>query len=617
MSSAGICALAGPVPQIDSKISEARRNSSISSSTRTSTPARTAASRACDEACSASSLSSIVRLMVINLPTSLTPPLRSMRQTGVRRFVPDSKDRPHGARYERKAVADQKRRSLTYDDLYRLREVADPQISPDGETVAFVVVEADRDDDRNRSSIWTVRVGGGDPVRLTYGRADGKRIAFAISFSDAEVTFRTHLCVVDAGGGEPDDIAHWDGSAVAPAFSADGKTITFVGQPGAAPMHSRLYAVPSDGGVPAELAPDFDRNVMIGGPAYPGALPLVLDDGRILFCARDRGCTNAYVLENGAVTKIAGDATSVVAGLRVAGDRIAYVVSSPTIPSDVFVASTDGSREQRLTALNADLIDELELHPCEERTFTATDGLEIHGWVIKGEGPGPQPLLVDIHGGPHNAWSPAFDTAHLYHETLAAQGWTILRLNPRGSDGYGEDFYTAVLGKWGEIDEQDFISAVDTLVDEGLVDPNRVAVCGYSYGGHMTNWLTAKTDRFAAAVSGGCLSNYMSFYGNSDLGYWIGEYEFGAEAYEARDRFAELSPISYVEHVKTPTLILHGENDDRCPVGQAEEWFISLRRLGTKVEFVRYPGASHLFILSGRPTHRIDYNRRIAEWVTG
>ena len=132
----------------------------------------------------------------------------------------------------------------------------------------------------------------------------------------------------------------------------------------------------------------------------------------------------------------------------------------------------------------------------------------------------------------------------------------------------------------------------------------------------MTNWLTAHTDRFTAAVSGGCVSERASIYGTSDLGCWIGSYEFGAELHEARERFAELSPISYVENVTTPTLILHGENDDRCPIGQAEEWFASLQRLGRAVEFVRYPGASHLFILNGRPSHRIDYNRRIVDWMT-
>ena len=644
-------------------------------------------------------------------------------------------------------MAKGKRRTLTFDDLFGLREASDPRLRPDGSQVAFVVTTADRDADANRHSIWTVDTDGGDPVRLTHGDADlhprwspdgshlgflrraddappqiwllpsaggearkltdlslgvsgfewspdssrlavlaptdiegepgddeekerrrhapivvrsaayktdgmgligskrlhlfvveaesgeaeqltkddvnvvtprwspdGKRIAFAASLEDRDVTARSHLFVVSAGGGEPEEVAHWGGTAVAPFFSPDGRTLAFVGSPHPGPCHGRLYVTSPDGGEPDELAPDFDRNVMIGGPAYPGARPHFVED-RVLFCARDRGCTNAYVLADGDVTKIAGGAESVVSGLTSAGERIAYVLSAPDVPADVFVASADGSGERRLTDLNKELLSEVTLHPCKERTFTAADGLEIHGWVIEGDGPKPQPLLVDIHGGPHNAWSPAFDAVHLYHEVLAAQGWSILRLNPRGSDGYGEDFFTAVVGKWGEIDEQDFLAAVDTLVDEGLADPKRLAVCGYSYGGHMTNWLTARTDRFAAAVSGGSLSNYTSFYGNSDEGYWIGEFEFGAEQYDARERYAELSPLSYVENVTAPTLILHGENDDRCPIGQAEEWFVSLRKLGREVEFVRYPGASHLFILNGRPSHRIDYNRRITDWV--
>src|SRR5581483_1467854 len=287
----------------------------------------------------------------------------------------------------------------------------------------------------------------------------------------------------------------------------------------------------------------------------------------------------------------------------------------PDIPGDVCIADVDGCNEERLTNLNEDVLDEVQLHAWEERTFKAKDGLEVHGWVMTGDGPSPQPLLVDIHGGPHNAWNPVFDAVHIYHEVLASQGWSILRLNPRGSDGYGEKFFTGVVGGWGEVDTQDFTAGIDGLVKEGIADPDRLAVCGYSYGGHMTNWLTAKTERFKAAMSGGCLSNYTSFYGNSDMGYWIGVFEFGSEPWEARKKFAKLSPISYVEKVTCPTLLLHGENDDRCPIEQAEEWFVSLRRRGVEAELVRYPGGSHLFILNGRPSHRIDYNKRIEEWM--
>jgi dipeptidyl aminopeptidase/acylaminoacyl peptidase len=302
------------------------------------------------------------------------------------------------------------------------------------------------------------------------------------------------------------------------------------------------------------------------------------------------------------------------------GEAIACIVASPDIPADVFLTDIDGTNEQRLTDLNADILKDVKLHRCEPRTFTAPDGLEVHGWVMEGDGPKPQPLLLDIHGGPHNAWSPTFDAVHLYHEMLASKGWSILRLNPRGSDGYGEKFMAGVLGGWGIYDEQDFTAALDGLIDEGIADPDRLAVCGYSYGGFMTNWLTARTDRtghnFRAAMSGGTVSDLQSIYGTSDFGFWMGKYEHGGELHEARDRFAASSPLSFVENVKTPTLILHGESDDRCPIGQAEQWFISLQRLGVTSEFVRYPGGSHLFILQGRPSHRVDYNRRIADWMT-
>lgn len=473
-----------------------------------------------------------------------------------------------------------------------------------------------------RAHLFVVDVETGEATDLTPGdqiaaarswSPDGTKIAFVRTTTEMDLDPRTKLCIVDTKTERIDFVnTEWDGT-----FSwvlwAQGYFLC-VGAPHPGVAHSRLYAVPEGGGPVSELTRGFDRNVMLGGPAYPGAEPMIVGD-KLVFCARDRGCTHAYEVHDFAVAKIIGGEDRVVAGLTASNDTIAYVLSTPETPGDVFVSSTDGSNERRLTSLNKEALADIDLHEQKPRIFTAPDGLDIHGWVIEGDGPKPQPLLVDIHGGPHNAWNPAFDTVHLYHEILASQGWSILKINPRGSDGYGEDFYTAVVGKWGEIDEDDFHSAIDTLVAEGLADRGRIAVCGYSYGGHMTNWLTARTDRFAAAVSGGCLSDVASFYGTSDVGWFLGVYEMGGELHEKRDDFARLSPLSYVENVTTPTLILHGENDLRCPVGQAEEWFIALRRLGVTTEFVRYPGGSHLFILLGRPTHRIDYNRRIEEWV--
>jgi dipeptidyl aminopeptidase/acylaminoacyl peptidase len=650
------------------------------------------------------------------------------------------------------------RRAPVLEDLYRLREAADPRISPDGARIAFVVTSVDRDADENLSSIWTVAVDGSAPVQLTRGRndaqprwapdgstlaflrrepekpsqiwvlptgggearkltdlslgagefvwspdstrlavtapvdiegepedekekerrarapvvirsaffksdgtgligskrmhlhivdastgqteqitkndlnvatpawfPDGERIVFAGSTADRDVSLRTHLLAVPIGGGEPEEIAQWQGIAVAPVFTPGGASIVFCGQERVTAGHTRLFEVSAGGGAPKQLIPAFDRNVMVGGPAYPGAFPGFASHGRLIFCARDGGCTHVYEVANGEASKIIGGGDRVAHSFDIAGDTMAYLVSAPDIASDVFVVSTDGATSKRLTDLNEELIGELKLHSAVPRMFSAPDGREIHGWIV-GDGK-PGPLLVDVHGGPHNAWNPAFlPGAHIYQEILAAQGWNILLLNPRGSDGYGEDFFTGLEGRWGITDENDFLSAVDVLVEEGLADPERLAVCGYSYGGYMTNWLTARTGagqkeslrsiQFAAAVSGGCVANEASMYGSSDLGYWIGVLEMGAELHEDRERYAVISPLSYVESVKTPTLLLHGENDDRCPVGQAEEWFVALKRLGVETELVRYPGASHIFILNGRPSHRVDYSRRIVDWLT-
>jgi dipeptidyl aminopeptidase/acylaminoacyl peptidase len=266
--------------------------------------------------------------------------------------------------------------------------------------------------------------------------------------------------------------------------------------------------------------------------------------------------------------------------------------------------------------MSAEALDGVDLAVPVERSFTAPDGVEVHGWVLRSsEATGAGPLLLDVHGGPHNAWNPVFDGVHLYHQVLAAQGWTILYVNPRGSDGYGEDFYTAVIEAWGTADLDDFLTPLQALVDEGVADPARLAVTGYSYGGFMTCWLTSRTDRFAAAITGGCVSNQVSLFGTSDLGWYLGAKEIGATPTGEPKRLHEHSPITYVGAVTAPTLVLHGEADDRCPIEQAEQWFASLRGAGVTTRMVRYPGASHLFIALGRPSHRLDYNRRVVEWL--
>ena len=474
--------------------------------------------------------------------------------------------------------------------------------------------------------------GGSTPVQLTWGdwscggpvwSPDGESVIVAGSRGadrDLEPTSRLYAVPVN-GGGTPRPLTPETGFAGSPVFTPDGSRIIYTGKLDSGPGNSLLFAIPAGGGEPVNIAPNFDRNVMTGSPGYPGGPLCMTEDGRLLFCARDRGATHVYALAlegGGEPRKVLGAADNSLSGLSVSASTgaLATVLSNGKNPGEVAVLADGTATPTILTDLFAPSIPGVELYLPEERIFTAPDGTEIHGWIVRdGSSATPGPLLLDIHGGPHNAWGPTFDNKHQYHQVLAADGWTVLYINPRGSDGYGDAFMTAVSGAWGTSDTDDFLCAVDALIDEGIVDRSQVAVTGYSYGGYMTCWLTATTDRFAAGVTGAPCSSLASEAGTADAGLWLARYEVGALPWEEPERYERHSPQAHVGKVTCPTLILHGESDDRCPIGQAEEWFTALRARGVPVEMVRYPGCSHLFIVDGRPSHRIDYGRRVAGWL--
>jgi CubicO group peptidase (beta-lactamase class C family)/acetyl esterase/lipase len=409
-----------------------------------------------------------------------------------------------------------------------------------------------------------------------------------------------------------------DGAVGPITWTADGTELLVVGYRGAPVGHAALLRVPLDGAAVTDLAAPLDRNLMPGGPGYPGAPPVLVDEGRtVLFCIRDRGCTHLYAVDvdGGAPRLVVGGAGRNVSALSAAGSVAAIVLSTPTSFAEVATVELGSGTEAVRTSHGANLA-EVELFPRVEREFTISDGTVVSGWLIRDpDQDAPAPLLLDIHGGPHNAWNGAADEVHVYHQELAARGWSVLLLNPRGSDGYGESFYNAALGEWGLADAKDFLEPVDELVAEGSADPRRLAVAGYSYGGYMTCYLTSRDDRFAAAVTGGVVSDLASMAGTSDAGHFLGEYELGGQPWAERARYDEISPLSQVERVRTPTLILQGADDVRCPIGQAEQWHTALRQQGVPTRLVLYPGASHLFILDGLPSHRQDFNRRIVEWV--
>ncbi|PRY44698.1 serine hydrolase [Umezawaea tangerina] len=448
---------------------------------------------------------------------------------------------------------------------------------------------------------------------------DGTTLAFTRpSGPDSDLRHRVpvHLLEVDDPHARPKVLAFADGVASTVGWVEDGSALLVVGWAGDPVAHAHLHRVAVVGGEVTDLSAAVDRNVMPGATAYPGGLPHE-HGGRVWFCLRDHGCTHLWsVAADGTDARpVLDGAGRVVSGLSVAGTLGAVALTTPTSFGEIAVVDLGTGAERVLTDHGAALSG-VDTYPREERWFTISDGTEVQAWLIHDPARrGPRPVLLDVHGGPHNAWNGAADEIHLYHQELVARGWAVLLVNPRGSDGYGEAFYDGVRGAWGVADAADFLEPLDRLVADGFADPERLAVAGYSYGGFMTCWLTGHDDRFAAAVAGGTVSDLVSMGGSSDDSHFLSAYELEGTPWQQPERYAAMSPLTRVADVRTPTLLLHGADDLTCPLGQAQQWHTALREQGVPTRLVVYPDASHAFILLGPPSQRLDFNHRVLDWL--
>lgn len=291
-----------------------------------------------------------------------------------------------------------------------------------------------------------------------------------------------------------------------------------------------------------------------------------------------------------------------------AGDRLMAVVATGGSPGEVvqFNPARPGPG-RRLTDLAAPLR-QSGLRPVETLTGTAPDGYPVHGFLVRPAGDGPHPVLLDVHGGPHAAYTGSFfDEAQVY----AAAGYSVVLPNPRGSAGYGQDHGRAAVRHLGTVDVDDVLTLLDAALQRPDSDAARVGVMGGSYGGFMTTWLAGHyPGRFTAAISERALNAWDSFAGSSDIGYFFAHNYVGP----TREEQWAASPLAAADAIDIPMLIIHSEQDWRCPLEQGQRLFVALANRGAPVEMMIFPGEGHELSRSGRPRHRLDRFDAVLEW---
>lgn len=296
------------------------------------------------------------------------------------------------------------------------------------------------------------------------------------------------------------------------------------------------------------------------------------------------------------------------------GDIAILAISNPVFPGELFKYEIALGERKQITYFNDEWLQEVKVVEPQPISYEGSNGWTIHGWLMKpanykeGE---KYPLIVEIHGGPHTMYANTF-----FHELqlLAAQGYGVLYVNPRGSHGYSQQFVNACRNDYGGGDYEDIMAGVDyVLAQNNWINATRLGVTGGSYGGFMTNWIVGHTNRFKAAVTQRSISNWISFFGVSDIGYYFTEWQIGKDMNDI-DQLWSHSPLKYAKHIETPLLILHGEQDDRCPIEQAEQFYITLKSMGKVTQFVRFPKADHNLSREGIPNLRQQRLEHIIDW---
>lgn len=522
--------------------------------------------------------------------------------------------------------------------------------------------------DLSVSNIHLLNLENGETRQLTDSRTrdtiagwlpdSGGLVFLAAMKPESFRTIAPELRIVSATGEEKTLLSERWGIVQDAVVEPSGTSVVIVGRPDdGAPIgtSAKLYRVAIDAATAAApgsdaergaascLTPDtyFDPSGSLEG-RVPAAIPtrlFVSPDGAHVYCnSQTRGTVGIYQVattgEPSPTLLVGGDRTChlldyQVDQLLVIADDInttPYLLAAPTAGTakparaSGAASATGGSEtsppvaeEQVLARANAELFSGMAPLEIVQLEFTGSDGVPVDGWFVKPSGVAelPAPTILWIHGGPHGAQGHrfAFDTW-----LLATHGYGVMFVNHRASTGYGDEFATAIKGDWGNLDYHDLMAGVDTAIEQGLADPKRLGVCGISGGGNLSCWIVGHTDRFKAAIPQNPVTNWVSFYGVSDIGVWFGREQMGGDPHEIPEVYAKCSPITYAHQCTTPTLLIQNEADWRCPPEQSEQFYTVLRANHCTVQMLRHPASSHGGSVRGPLPVRLSHLRETLSW---
>jgi dipeptidyl aminopeptidase/acylaminoacyl peptidase len=621
------------------------------------------------------------------------------------------------------SLAQSDKKTLELEYFFSIKWVGDPQISPDGSKVVFVVTDNNQAENEINSDLYVVDIKGGAPLRLTYHKKsdgspqwspDGKYIAFISNRED-----KSQVWLMDARGGEPRKLTDHETGVQRFKWAPCGKAITFIAmepqskeekekqkkgfdekvwgkyenyahlwlqyidqdkaeQITKGKFFIRDFAWSKEGQIAYLSAPgpgleyslhtsltvldvekkeerkiDYELGwssdiswspdghyIAVASHYTKGKASVIniylissdgkqirnitenctadvdcydwLDQNSIIFSGENRVRGHLYIVD---ITDMKikqlcnGDYVIGSFSLNSKTKGIAFLKTDPTNPNEVYYTSCDKFEPVKLSDMNAHFA-QFDLAPTEVIQWKGADGWDIEGILVKpiGYQPGKAyPTINTIHGGPTMIYNLRFAIGRQY---FAAQGYAVYGANPRGTGGYGQKFVEANYQDFGGKDYQDIMLGMDYLIKKGISDPDKLAVYGYSYGGYLTSWAITQTDRYKAAMLGAGMTNLFSFYSQGDL-QWVWENYLGCTPYENPQLYRKMSPMTYINQVKTPTLIVYGAEDRRIPPAQGKEFYIALKERGVPVEFVTYPREGHGL---NELTHIINFYERTVLW---